>query len=77
MPVADEADSAVSACRKQSWARLLRKLFEVNPLVCGRCGATMRVIVVITDPRVVDEILRHVESGRGHDPFESRAPPAV
>ncbi|MBI1850291.1 MAG: hypothetical protein HYR85_08105 [Planctomycetes bacterium] len=42
---------------KLSWARLLRKLLEVDPLVCGRCGARMRVIAVITDLRIVDEIL--------------------
>lgn len=60
---------------KASWARLLRKIFEVDPLVCARCGTPMQVIAVITDPRVIDRILRHLASGRGHDPFESRASP--
>jgi hypothetical protein len=31
---------------------------------------------VITDPAVIDHILRHLASGGGNDPFEeSRAPP--
>jgi hypothetical protein len=40
----------------------------------------MRIVSFITDPRVVDRILRHRESKRSkaQDPFESRAhPPAV
>ncbi len=35
----------------------------------------MHVIAGITAPKVVDRILRRLTSGRGHDPFESRAPP--
>jgi hypothetical protein len=35
----------------------------------------MRVVSVITDPTVVDKILRHLARGGGHDPFEERAPP--
>ncbi|MBI1850070.1 MAG: hypothetical protein HYR85_06975 [Planctomycetes bacterium] len=34
----------------------------------------MQVIAVITDPRVVDDILGHHARGGGHDPFEGRAP---
>ena len=72
---AEPADSSFTKAKKASWARLLRKIFEVDPLLCGRCGARMQVIAVITDPKVIDRILRHRASGRGHDPFESRAPP--
>jgi hypothetical protein len=37
----------------------------------------MRIVSFITDPRVVDRILRHREGGRSkaQDPFESRSPP--
>jgi hypothetical protein len=37
----------------------------------------MKIISLITDPRVVDRILRHLESQacRARDPFEPRAPP--
>src|SRR6059036_2459510 len=62
--------------RRASWARLIRRIFEVDPLLC-RCGAEMKIISIITDPRVVDRILRHRESQecRALDPFEPRAPP--
>src|SRR5213593_1023961 len=50
--------------------------FEVDPLLCV-CGAEMKIVSIITDPRVVDRILRHLESQacRARDPFEPRAPP--
>ena len=61
---------------RASWARLIKKIFEVDPLLCS-CGAEMKVISYITDPRVVDRILRHLESPEcdTRDPFEPRAPP--
>jgi hypothetical protein len=59
-----------------TWARLLKKIFEVDPLIC-RCGACMQIVSLITDPRIADRILRHRESARSkaQDPFEPRAPP--
>ena len=46
----------------------------MDPLLCS-CGAEMKIISFITDPRVVDRILRHLESQacRARDPFEPRA----
>jgi hypothetical protein len=63
---------------RSTWARLLRKIFEVDPLICA-CGARMQIVSFITDPRVVDRILRHRESERckAKDPFEPRAPPGA
>ena len=72
--VPEEAtDSSFTKEKKASWARLLRNIFEVDALVCPRCGSRLQVIALITDPRVVDRILRHLASGRGHDPFEPRS----
>lgn len=50
--------------------------FEVDPMLCP-CGGKMKIVSVITDPRVVDRILRHLESRacRGRDPFQPRPPP--
>jgi hypothetical protein len=61
-----------------TWARLVRKIFEADPLLCT-CGGRMRIISFITEPRVVDRILRHRESARcqTQDPFEPRAPPGA
>jgi hypothetical protein len=67
-------ESAFVRGRRANWARLLRKILEVDPLLCP-CGGQMKIVAVITDPRVIDRILRHRQS-RGHrDPFDSRASP--
>ncbi len=63
---------------RSTWARLIRKILEAEPLVCS-CGARMRIVSFITEPRVINRILRHRESERckSGDPFEPRAPPPV
>ncbi len=35
--------------RRREWARLIARVFEVDPLRC-RCGGTMRVVAFILDP---------------------------
>jgi len=69
-------DSDFARETRRTWARILRKIFEAEPLVCS-CGARMRIVSFVTNPRVVDRILRHRESDRcqAKDPFEPRAPP--
>jgi hypothetical protein len=65
---------------RASWARLLRKVFEVDPLTCARCGEEMKVISVITAGRLIDQLLRQVRQKAGEeggDPFDARAPPAA
>jgi hypothetical protein len=73
--VGDNSDFSREA--RSTWARLVRKIFEADPLTCGACGGRMRIVSFITDPRVVDRILRHRQSVRcrAEDPFEPRAPP--
>jgi hypothetical protein len=53
-----------AACRS-AWAKLIAKVYEIDPLVCPRCGSEMKLIAVITDPAEVRTILRHlVKIGR-------------
>ena len=73
-------DPTATACppapsRKASWARMLRRVFEIDPLLCPRCGSPMKILAVLTDPDVVFKIIRHLERGGGDDPFDPRAPP--
>ena len=59
-----ESDSAPVALapagheRRRQWARLIAKVFEVDPPRCVR-GQTMRVISLILDPAVIRKILEH------------------
>ena len=43
-----------------TWARLIRRIFEVDPLRCRKCGAQMRLIAFVTDYRQVSRILEHI-----------------
>jgi hypothetical protein len=66
----DPEPEAVREARRR-WAELLRRIFEVDPLRCPRCGEAMRVVAFITDPRIIDRILDHLQ--RTHR--RPRAPP--
>jgi hypothetical protein len=70
----------VGSRSRSEWARLLRKVFEVDPLTCSRCGGEMVVISVITTPALIDRILRHIRERTGTnqgEPLGARAPPAA
>ena len=68
---------SAEALRRQSWARLLRKVFEIDPLRCPRCGVEMEIVAWITKPSVIDAILKHRREHGLVSPFEARAPPAA
>jgi hypothetical protein len=40
---------------------MIRKVYEVDPLRCPRCGGRMKVIAFLTESAVVDRIIRHLE----------------
>ena len=42
------------------WARLIAKIYEVDPLVCPHCGSDMKVIAVIMDFSEIEKILKHL-----------------
>ena len=60
---------------RRSWARMLRRIYEVDPLICPRCGDELKIVSVITDPVVVDQILEHRERRQTPGLFDARAPP--
>ena len=47
----------------------------MDPLLCPKCGTEMRVVSVITEPAVIDRILKHLARTGGGDRFEGRGPP--
>jgi len=53
-------DNVSSNKNKASWARLITKIYEVDPLVCPKCGSEMRIIAVITDGYEINKILKHL-----------------
>ena len=45
----------------KGWAEMIRKVYEVDPMICPRCGGRMKVVAFLTEPEVVDRIIRHLE----------------
>ena len=60
----------------EKWADMLKRVFAIDILQCGKCGGKMQVIATIEDPAVVRKILNHLglpsEAPRRASP---RAPP--
>ena len=70
-PSADATRPPVAV--RQAWARLSRKIYAADPLVCPRCGGRMQVSAVIEQDDVIFRILSHLGLVSAEDP--SRAPP--
>ena len=52
------------------WARLLKRVYGIDPLICPKCSSQLEVIAFIHDAEVIEKILRHLHRW---DP--PRAPP--
>ncbi len=67
----DDGEEVTVDARKRAWARLLAKVYEIDPLVCPKCGSEMKVIAVIQDPVEIRDILTHlVKTGRAPPGFD-------
>jgi hypothetical protein len=54
----------------KGWAAMIRKVHEVDPLLCPQCAGAMKVVAFLTDFSVVDRIIDHLEL-----PFVAERPP--
>ncbi len=59
IPCILESDES-SKERRKNWARLIQKIYEVDPLRCPKCSGKMKVISVIEDEDVIKKILKHL-----------------
>ncbi len=55
---------------RKSWARLIQKVYHVNPLICTKCSGQMKIISFIEDEAVIKTILKHLKLWMpdNHDP---------
>ena len=64
-----------------SWAQRLKRVFNIDIEVCGRCGGSVKVIACIEDQDIIDRILAHLRDKELATPSlplltpPSRAPP--
>ena len=49
---------------------MIRKVYEVDPLICPSCRGQMRIIAFIEDPKAIDKIIRHLKLS-----FQAEPPP--
>ena len=55
---------------RRNWARLIQKIYEVDPLCCPNCKKQIRIISIIEAGPIVKKILEHLDlwDTRNHDP---------
>jgi hypothetical protein len=46
--------------RTKTWARLIQKIYEADPLTCSKYQARMRIFTVIKDEKVIEKILKYL-----------------
>ena len=66
-PPTDHA-SAQGDTLRMSWARLFKRVFDIDVEHCPNCGGALKIIAAIEDPPVILKILSHLGSS-------TRAPP--
>jgi hypothetical protein len=67
-----EPDAAERRRLRRLWARLIRRVYEVDPLLCHECGGSMRILAFILEPGAVRKMLAHLDAKGGGS---GRAPP--
>ncbi len=58
------------SAKRSAWARLINKVYGINPLICEKCGSDMRIVAFIMEPEQIDRIMHHLIK-------QGRAPPAI
>jgi hypothetical protein len=66
------AEPARKRC-SPSWARMIAKVYQVDPLVCSRCGKRMSIVAFVTDDVPIRRILDHL----GLSPPPEEKPPPI
>jgi len=70
-PAAEPSNDHAHAHRRtvrMSWARLLKRVFDIDIEHCPNCGAALKIIAAIENPPVIVKILTHLG-------LPTRAPP--
>ncbi len=74
VPAISNADGSPREFRK-NWARMIQKIYEIDPLICPKCQGEMRIIAFIEFPHIIERILKHLNlwETRNHDPPQIQA----
>ena len=67
-PAECEATCANHRSARSSWAKLLKRVFEIDLEHCPNCGGQLKIIAAILEQPVIEKILTHLG-------LQARAPP--
>jgi hypothetical protein len=74
--VSTEAEQNGSHEKRISWARLLKRVFDIDIAQCSSCGGKGKVIAAILESAVIRKILAHLKiSTEPPKIYPARAPP--
>lgn len=75
-PEAVERERQATGRSSATWAMLIKRVYELNPLACPQCGGEMVVVAFIEPPQreVIERILKHCGSWQASS---ARPPPPV
>jgi hypothetical protein len=69
-----ESTAPVKRRCSPSWARLIAKVYQADPLVCRDCGGPLKIIGYLHDQGAIRQILEHLGLA---PPEDERPPPEV
>jgi len=75
-PTACAEPGAEAQSRRLSWLQLIRKVYEIEPLLCTFCGATMRIVAFIVERSSLRRILQHLDGDCQQPEPLAHSPPA-
>ena len=67
-PAECEANCAHHRPVRLNWAKLLKRVFDLDPEHCPNCGGKLKIIAAILEAPVIEKILTHLG-------LQARAPP--
>ena len=47
--------------KRMSWARLFKRVFNIDISICPKCRDQIRIIAAIEDPKVIKKISEHMD----------------
>jgi len=59
VPALIESEVSPKEFRK-NWARLIQKVYKVDPLLCPKCSGSMKIISFIENSEIIKKILKHL-----------------
>lgn len=57
-PIEEESEQRPTSA---SFARCMKRVFEINPLRCSRCGENMKIVAFILNSREIEKIANHLK----------------